>query len=213
MYVLHQSISHWHSLPRWLHGSHVPAFIIASNWRPFEKIEKNWIFRMLQQGIIQLHNFGWNIPSCSSSVIGSCNCVKGKKGKTAVSCFHRKRHWALTPLYLIRIAMRLFMTDAATVADNMIMMTMSRKTMITTMTMAMMMMSSWGGFVLESAHESRRLRSLSRHTRENGSATSKTIIIIIIIIMSMMTMVIVLMMIMMMMIIKMTQSSLVLVRN
>ena len=32
------------------------------------------------------------------------------------------------------------MTDAPTVADNMMMMTMLRKTMITTMTMALMMM-------------------------------------------------------------------------
>ena len=39
-----------------------------------------------------------------------------------------------------RIAMRLFMTDAPTVADNMMMMTMLRKTMITTMTMPLMMM-------------------------------------------------------------------------
>ena len=42
------------------------------------------------------------------------------------------------------------------------------------MLMVMMVMMVRRRFVFHSAHESRRLRSLSRHTRENGSATSKT---------------------------------------
>ena len=38
------------------------SFIIASNWRPFEKMEKNWIFRMLQLvPSTELHNFWWNM--------------------------------------------------------------------------------------------------------------------------------------------------------